>query len=349
MKAICTDGTEIECENFKAIDGGVLLTKDRKRKKVIGFVPNDDLRYVVPDEAETEHRQEIEGRTGERERRGEEGDVAALRERLDRLEARLDLSATESGGRSVSTPTIEGRSPEAGAGREGEPGALDAPDAPETVAEETEAEPMPEPETGLALESANADSEEGGGAESERRAGSEERGASGTRTTDATAASTHADTDTDTNTDADIDVDTDTDVGRAETSGFDPVTVVAEQREREESSGDFERTDAEGTTDVGTVNIGRSDPVAIVAEQNAAATTGEDEPNAESAGENESTSELRRIDGLGPTYAGRLVENGIETLADLEGAGAEDVAAVADVGESRAEGWIEQAGELSSN
>ena len=127
MKAICTDGTEIECENFRAIDSGVLLTKDRKRNKVIGFVPNGDLRYVVPEDTETEHRREIESRTAgnertdgeqqvpERERsgEGEREEIAALRERLDRLEARVDLSATdhtERAGRSVSTATIEERS-----------------------------------------------------------------------------------------------------------------------------------------------------------------------------------------------------------------------------------------------
>lgn len=50
MKAICTDGTEIECKNFKAVEGGVLLTRDKKRKTVFGFVPNTNLAYVLPDD-----------------------------------------------------------------------------------------------------------------------------------------------------------------------------------------------------------------------------------------------------------------------------------------------------------
>jgi predicted flap endonuclease-1-like 5' DNA nuclease len=52
MRVVLTDGTELECANFKALDSGVLLTKDRKRKKVIGFVPVHQLRYVVPDDLE---------------------------------------------------------------------------------------------------------------------------------------------------------------------------------------------------------------------------------------------------------------------------------------------------------
>jgi predicted flap endonuclease-1-like 5' DNA nuclease len=52
MRVVLTDGTEFECANFKALDSGVLLTKDKKRKKVIGFVPVHQLRYVVPDDLE---------------------------------------------------------------------------------------------------------------------------------------------------------------------------------------------------------------------------------------------------------------------------------------------------------
>lgn len=50
MKAVCVDGTEVECRNFKAVDGGVVLTADRKRKTVIGFVPTPDLSYILPDD-----------------------------------------------------------------------------------------------------------------------------------------------------------------------------------------------------------------------------------------------------------------------------------------------------------
>lgn len=52
MRVVLTDGSEFACRNFKAIDSGVLLTKDKKRKKVIGFVPHHQLRYVVEDDLE---------------------------------------------------------------------------------------------------------------------------------------------------------------------------------------------------------------------------------------------------------------------------------------------------------
>lgn len=49
------------------------------------------------------------------------------------------------------------------------------------------------------------------------------------------------------------------------------------------------------------------------------------------------------IKGIGPTYAGRLSDAGIETVADLAAADAADVADRADVPESRLEDWIERA------
>ena len=52
MRAVCTDGTEIACANFTAVEGGVLLTSDKKRKTVFGFVPNANLAYVLPDDVE---------------------------------------------------------------------------------------------------------------------------------------------------------------------------------------------------------------------------------------------------------------------------------------------------------
>lgn len=54
MRVVLRDGTEFSCRNFKAIESGVLLTKDKKRKKVIGFVPNHQVKYVVPDDLEPE-------------------------------------------------------------------------------------------------------------------------------------------------------------------------------------------------------------------------------------------------------------------------------------------------------
>ncbi|MEF8778090.1 MAG: helix-hairpin-helix domain-containing protein, partial [Natronomonas sp.] len=49
------------------------------------------------------------------------------------------------------------------------------------------------------------------------------------------------------------------------------------------------------------------------------------------------------IDGIGPTYAERLSEAGIDTAEQLSSAAVSTVAEAAGVSEKRAEGWIEQA------
>jgi predicted flap endonuclease-1-like 5' DNA nuclease len=49
------------------------------------------------------------------------------------------------------------------------------------------------------------------------------------------------------------------------------------------------------------------------------------------------------IKGIGPTYAGRLSDVGIETVEDLAAADADDVVDRADVPEGRLEEWIERA------
>ncbi|WP_058826037.1 helix-hairpin-helix domain-containing protein [Haloferax sp. Q22] len=51
MKVYLTDGTSFECGGYKALDsGGVVLTADKKRKQVIGYVPRESLVYVLPDD-----------------------------------------------------------------------------------------------------------------------------------------------------------------------------------------------------------------------------------------------------------------------------------------------------------
>jgi polyhydroxyalkanoate synthase len=54
--------------------------------------------------------------------------------------------------------------------------------------------------------------------------------------------------------------------------------------------------------------------------------------------------DLESVNGIGPTYAGRLREAGLDGLAALAEADAETVAEVAEVPVSRAEDWIDQAG-----
>ena len=56
-------------------------------------------------------------------------------------------------------------------------------------------------------------------------------------------------------------------------------------------------------------------------------------------------SDLEAVDGIGPTYAERLRDGGIVTVAELAAADVERVAELAGVGTSRAESWVGQAGD----
>jgi predicted flap endonuclease-1-like 5' DNA nuclease len=51
------------------------------------------------------------------------------------------------------------------------------------------------------------------------------------------------------------------------------------------------------------------------------------------------------LSGIGPAYAERLGNAGVETVGDLAGADATTVAADSDISQGRVEGWIEQARE----
>ena len=57
----------------------------------------------------------------------------------------------------------------------------------------------------------------------------------------------------------------------------------------------------------------------------------------------EMDSGVESIDGIGPTYAKRLAEAGVTTLADLAGASPDLVAESAGVSTARARAWIEEA------
>jgi len=63
----------------------------------------------------------------------------------------------------------------------------------------------------------------------------------------------------------------------------------------------------------------------------------------ESAPETGANDDLEALDGVGPTYAGRLREAGIESVGDLAAADAAALADEADVSVNRLEDWIEQA------
>jgi polyhydroxyalkanoate synthase len=57
--------------------------------------------------------------------------------------------------------------------------------------------------------------------------------------------------------------------------------------------------------------------------------------------------ELTDVDGVGPAYAERLEGAGVASVADLAGADPVELAAAADVPESRVRDWVEQAGDVA--
>src|SRR6056297_108600 len=73
MLVFIDDGPTVECENFKAIDAGVLLFEDVKRTHVVGFVPHSELRFVLPHDVGVEYRDgresEPEASEGDREQK----------------------------------------------------------------------------------------------------------------------------------------------------------------------------------------------------------------------------------------------------------------------------------------
>lgn len=52
---------------------------------------------------------------------------------------------------------------------------------------------------------------------------------------------------------------------------------------------------------------------------------------------------VQTIKGIGPSYAERLADAGVETVADLAAADAVELADETDIGEGRVSGWIERA------
>jgi len=69
----------------------------------------------------------------------------------------------------------------------------------------------------------------------------------------------------------------------------------------------------------------------------------DDEPAAETGQAAGSTDAVTELNGIGPAYGDRLADAGIETVGELAGADAADLADRIDLGESRVAGWIAQA------
>ena len=120
------------------------------------------------------------------------------------------------------------------------------------------------------------------------------------------------------------------------------VEVDVEASEGEAASTDAETADAEASDE--TAGEGEAVDVEVREPEESPGDEGEDPASAEGADPASAEgSDLEELDGIGPTYAERLRDGGIETIADLSVADAETVAEVAEVGTARAEDWIDQA------
>jgi polyhydroxyalkanoate synthase len=130
-----------------------------------------------------------------------------------------------------------------------------------------------------------------------------------------------------------------------EKSATDPehVAEVAEAVEAASSEVDLEiNVDPEAALEEGVTPDGAVAAEAEAIEETVAAGAAEGDTDADPASAEKS--DLEEIDGIGPTYAERLREGGIATIADLADADAESVAELTGVGVARAQDWLDQAG-----
>lgn len=133
----------------------------------------------------------------------------------------------------------------------------------------------------------------------------------------------------------------------AETDDAEPVAAETEAAASTESLVDEEAADpAVSETDDGADDAETDDETA--------AGDGAAEPAEAAGGETDDVAvddddrgpSVEEIKGIGPAYAERLASIGIETVDDLAGADAAEVAEGASVGEKRAATWIDRASEF---
>jgi polyhydroxyalkanoate synthase len=131
-----------------------------------------------------------------------------------------------------------------------------------------------------------------------------------------------------------------------EKSATDPEEIAAVAAAVEEASSEVDLeldVDPEAATEEG---VTPDETVASDAETGEEAVEAGVDTGAETAGPSDAAgSDLEEVGGIGPTYAERLREGGITTIAELAAADPERVADLAGVGASRAEDWLDQARE----
>ncbi|MUW15881.1 helix-hairpin-helix domain-containing protein [Halorubrum sp. CBA1125] len=116
----------------------------------------------------------------------------------------------------------------------------------------------------------------------------------------------------------------------------------------DDSSAVAAETDAAASTESLVDEEAASDPdeAAEPAEAAEPIETAEDESDETAVDEDDAGADVENLKGIGPAYAERLAEIGIETVEDLAAADPGAVAEGANVGEKRAQTWIERAGEF---
>jgi len=111
-------------------------------------------------------------------------------------------------------------------------------------------------------------------------------------------------------------------------AGKEPGEVVT-STEAPEADDDSEETGAE----------------AADADTDTAESDSDAEAEADEASSEAGSASVETLQGIGPAYAGRLEDAGIETVSDLAAADAADIASEIDVSEKRVTAWIERARE----
>lgn len=130
-----------------------------------------------------------------------------------------------------------------------------------------------------------------------------------------------------------------------ETSDEGDDSAEDEEADSPEEPTDVEGTDAEETAearDESDLEAPTEDDEEADADD-ASVEDGEAEPDEEAAAETDAGEPVDVIKGIGPAYAERLGDAGIETVSDLAGADPVAVTEDADVSESRLEDWIGKA------
>lgn len=104
-------------------------------------------------------------------------------------------------------------------------------------------------------------------------------------------------------------------------------------------------SDDEATEDEPEAETPEAEPESDISETELEADTPETEPEAETGEPTDGDQSVQTVSGIGPAYADRLADAGIETIDDLVSADPESLAESADLSAKRIERWQDRATE----